>query len=180
MIKNAISGKAIASAEMYSHHAENPKDYLTDFMQSASAQIVWLSSQPIYLTPDMGELELDIVIQQSGLLQSHSNFLFAKHFELVNAQTKNPVFISDNDAGSRSETKKLMSVSKRYWVGKVRVPTAGDYVFLAALRKDSLASSNITVKVEAMANVWNPDPLMVVSISACLFCGVIVNILARR
>lgn len=184
VFENATTGQIVAASDMYSHDAASVRDYFTDWRKNAlllggETKKQWIASSPVKLSPDDGPLELGLQIAQNGIVQTNSWFLHNPEFVLIDSKTKKEVF-HKNGASERESTKILTNAKKIYKAGKVMVPEAGEYVFMAGFNQRDLASSNITVKFQVLAHVWDPDVKFVVLFVGCVAAGVVINFLARR
>lgn len=134
---------------------------------------------PITLTPDMGEIRLDIHLTQTGIISKESG-TGTQTFSVTNAATGEEIFQRTGrgmiriPADTAESTSGFSIKNSSTHVGTFKVKDAGSYVVHAMLEKWLLASPYISMELVARTGALAADIKIIVALAFTVFLGIML------
>lgn len=175
-IKN--SGETVATATPVSANVQLGT-WISRPMLDISTRQEGIVFSPITLTPEMGDVRLDIHLTQTGFITNESG-IGTQSFSLINTVTGEEVF-QKKDRGmlrvpaSTDKIEKAFTIkNSRTHVATLKVPASAPYVLSATLEKWILASPHISMTLVAKTGAVSPNAGIVVIFSMAMLMGILL------
>lgn len=131
---------------------------------------------PIALSPEMGQVRLDIKITQIGPVSNDGGFGKQTYTlaRLPNQETvweKTESRLINLPDSAKDDNPTLGIKSRTVTIGEVKVAEKGSYILTAAVEQWLLASPNLSLALEARTGTVAANPLYIAGIFGTLFAG---------